>query len=73
VDGAAAPLLRVNVVLRAVPVPAGKHTVVLVYHPHEFLLGAMLSGMGSMVALGAALLWLLQKRKKPLICGDTRT
>ncbi|MCX7002584.1 MAG: YfhO family protein [bacterium] len=59
VDGTAAPILRADVVLRAVPVAAGTHTITLAYHPREFYVGAALSGAGGVIALAAALTWLV--------------
>lgn len=43
VDGRPAPLLRANLIFRAVPVPAGRHTVEMLYRPVEALVGAALS------------------------------
>ena len=40
VDGRPSPLLRADYVLRAVPVPAGPHTVELVFRPLSLYLGA---------------------------------
>ena len=45
VDGKAAPVLRANMVFRAVPVPAGKHVVEFVYRPWAFVVGLALSGV----------------------------
>lgn len=59
VDGAPAPLVRANVVLRAVPVPAGRHHVDFVYRPSPILLGLALSGTTLAAALGA---WCLYGR-----------
>ncbi|GEM_PF-1521405 len=59
VDGSAAPVLRADVVLRAVPVPAGSHTLTLDYHPREFYVGAALSSVGGVIVLTAALTWLV--------------
>lgn len=39
VDGVEAPILRANTVFRAVPVPAGRHTVLFQYRPRSFRLG----------------------------------
>jgi len=59
VDGRAVPLLRADVVLRAVPVPAGTHTITLDYHPREFYVGAALSSVGGVIVLAAACTWLV--------------
>jgi len=45
VDGQPAPLFRADYVLRAVPVPAGEHTVELIFQPLSFTIGAMVSGL----------------------------
>jgi hypothetical protein len=50
VDGAPAPVLRANVAFRAVPVPAGRHLVEMVYRPDGLLPGLILSG-ASLLAL----------------------
>jgi hypothetical protein len=43
VDGAAAPVLRANVAFRAVPVPAGRHVVEMVYRPPAAARGVVLA------------------------------
>jgi len=43
VDGAAAPILRANLAMRAVPIPAGDHTVELRYRPAHLVAGAIVS------------------------------
>jgi hypothetical protein len=53
-DGQSAPLLRANLVMRAVPVPAGTHHLVLVFAPHGLKVGILLS-LAGLVALGALL------------------
>lgn len=45
VDGQPASLLRADYVLRAVPVPAGEHTVELTFRPLSFTIGAIVSGL----------------------------
>jgi hypothetical protein len=52
-DGRPAPLLRANVAFRAVAVPAGLHTVEMVYRPRAALVGLFVSGI-TLVALVAA-------------------
>jgi hypothetical protein len=46
VDGVPAPLLKANSVMRAVPVPAGSHSVELSYSPPGLVAGAVLSLLG---------------------------
>ncbi|MGC8667495.1 MAG: YfhO family protein [Chthonomonadales bacterium] len=54
VDGHAAGILRVDVLLRGVEVGPGRHRVVLVYDPISYRLGLYIS----LCALGAALCWM---------------
>lgn len=61
VDGAAAPVLRANVAFRAVPIPAGTHTVTLRYRPFGLRAGLALSLLG--VALCAFLI--VRSRVRP--------
>jgi hypothetical protein len=51
VDGVAAPVLRANILFRAVPVPAGQHQVELRYEAPGLLQGALLTGLGAALAL----------------------
>lgn len=49
VDGRPTPVLRAYTALRAIPVPAGAHTVVLRYEPFSVRFGLILSGMSVML------------------------
>jgi hypothetical protein len=51
VDGKPAPVLRADYLLRAVPVPAGKHRVVFTYRSAAVRTGMMLSVACALVAL----------------------
>jgi hypothetical protein len=51
VDGHAAPLLSANFAFRAVAVPAGRHTVEMVYRPWMALVGLPLSALTLVTAL----------------------
>jgi hypothetical protein len=67
VDGHRAPLVRANLVMRAVPVPAGRHKVRMEFELGRFGLGALLSGTALAVLAGGGL-WLgrvqwLRRRK----------
>jgi hypothetical protein len=55
VDGAPAPIRRANLVMRAVPAPAGEHTVVLRYHPPRLRAGLTAAGLGLVFLLAALL------------------
>ncbi len=63
VDGEPAPILRVDSILRAVPVPAGSHRVVMRFVPGTFWLGAGVSGLAAiwLAVTGVAAL----RRRKP--------
>ncbi len=49
VDGRPAPLLRANLAFRAVPVPAGRHVLAMVYRPTSVIAGLLVS-LGAAVA-----------------------
>ncbi|MCL4304181.1 MAG: YfhO family protein, partial [Anaerolineae bacterium] len=51
IDGQPADLLRVNVVQQGVVVPAGQHTVELVFSPGSFWLGAAISVIAMLICL----------------------
>jgi hypothetical protein len=51
VDGVATPVLRANVAFQAVPVPAGRHRIELVYRPPSVVVGVAVT----LAALAAAL------------------
>jgi hypothetical protein len=55
VDGRFVDTLRVDYNLRGVALPAGEHTVALVYRPKSVIVGAALSLLG---IVGLALMWL---------------
>jgi Bacterial membrane protein YfhO len=64
IDGKETPILRVNYVLRAVEVPAGKHTIEFKFEPRAFILGnkvtAACSWLVLLVLLGS-IGWSLKK------------
>jgi hypothetical protein len=64
VDGAEASLLHANRVMRAVPIPAGRHHVVMTYLPREFVAGAVVSAL-AVAALGASAL----RARRPGLAG----
>jgi hypothetical protein len=51
VDGAPAPVLRANVLFRAVPLPPGRHTVEMRYRAAGLRPGLVLTGLGLALAL----------------------
>jgi hypothetical protein len=56
IDGRAAPIYRVNSMMRGAAVAAGRHTLVYSYHPASFRIGLVVSGLG-LGALGLLGLW----------------
>jgi len=66
VDGKAAPILRANVVFRAVSVPSGRHTVSFVYRPPLFYGSALVSAIGVSLVLLIAVAHLVRSvRRRP--------
>jgi uncharacterized membrane protein YfhO len=60
VDGQRAPLLRADYAFMAVPVPAGRHEVVLRYRP-----ATLVPGLACVLAvLGGAGVWALVRRRR---------
>ncbi len=52
VNGKAAPIVRANQIMRAVPCPKGEYTVVMTYLPASFIIGAIVSII-SIIAISA--------------------
>jgi hypothetical protein len=46
IDGRGVPILRADLMFRAVALDAGEHTIVFEYHPISFLIGAWISVIG---------------------------
>jgi hypothetical protein len=61
IDGAPAPLLRVNSLFQGVPVPAGRHTVDFEYRPDRSSL--VVAAAGRLGWLGLWLVWLVRRRR----------
>ena len=58
IDGEAAPILRANHFLRAVPVPAGEHTVRMTFAPQSHTVGLWVSGLSTLGVYGLTLVLL---------------
>jgi hypothetical protein len=68
VDGVAVPCLRANLAMRAVPVTAGRHHLVLTYVPAGFALGLGLSILSIVgVVLVGASQWLRRRPEGPSV------
>jgi uncharacterized membrane protein YfhO len=70
VDGQAAPVWRANHAFQTLEVPAGQHSVKLVYEDRSFRIGAVISGFSVFVC---AVTWIGSRKKKELreIQADT--
>ena len=55
IDGQPSPILRANRLMRGAAVPGGVHTLVYSYLPWSFLVGSVISSVGLLVLVGAAL------------------
>lgn len=63
VDGRPAPIHRANFAFRAVPVPAGRHTVRFTYRPVSVIVGAVVSTSAAAILLAAPLI--ARRRRTP--------
>jgi hypothetical protein len=59
IDSEAAPIYRVNGIMRGALVPAGAHRLVFTYEPRSFRLGLWMSsaGLAALLLLGAVFCW----------------
>ena len=73
VDGEPAPIYRADYLLRAVPIPAGSHEVVMRFEPNSYTLSLWLSGLSTAVVYGGllALLGLSWYRRRTASTDDT--
>ncbi len=58
VDGQPVPILQANYLLRAVPVPAGQHTVVMKFEPQSHRWGLRIAAITTVLVYGGVLLLL---------------
>ncbi|UYZ61873.1 YfhO family protein [Hymenobacter weizhouensis] len=73
IDGKLVPHLRANYVLRALPVPAGPHTIEFKFEPTEYALGNTVSLVSSVllvVAMLAALYYAFKRQPEPRMAED---
>ncbi|MBF8297602.1 MAG: hypothetical protein HW395_259 [candidate division NC10 bacterium] len=64
VNGIPVKILRGNLLLRAVPIPAGHHQVIFRYDPLSFRLGAIVSGLALFIAASLVIWELLPRRRR---------
>ncbi len=62
-DGIPTKILRGDLLVRAVPIPAGQHQVVFRYDPLSFRLGAKVSGVALVMAFLVGLAGPLLRRR----------
>ena len=58
VDGRPVPLLRADVLVRAIAWPAGRHLLELRYAPGELRVGLALSALGALILAGVSAWWM---------------
>ena len=57
------PILRANLILRGVYLPAGEHSIALTYRPRQFAIGSMLSAAGWLLVIGLFVIRAFRDRK----------
>ncbi len=65
VDGRAASVTRVDYLLRGVRIGPGRHRIVFTYRPASGRIGALLSVVGLLALLGAAIVGWRRRRREP--------
>jgi hypothetical protein len=63
VDGTSTKILRGDLLLRAIPVPAGRHQVIFRYRPTSFRVGLMVSGASFIIAISLVLARVMFRRR----------
>ncbi len=63
VDGAEAPILATNLVMRGVVVPAGSHRLVLEYRPARFTAGLVVAALVATGVVAALVVWSARRRR----------
>jgi uncharacterized membrane protein YfhO len=69
VDGRPAPLLRADFLFRAVPVPAGRHTVELRYRSRALERGLLVSIVSLLATIGLAFVPIRRPPSRPPAAG----
>lgn len=64
IDGEPVPILRADVLVRAVPWPAGRHVLVMRYEPAEVRVGAAVSAAAALVLAGLLIATLARRRRE---------
>ena len=70
VDGASVPVRQWDKVMIEVPVPAGRHTVMLTYWPPKFTEGLWLAALTVLALAGASMVALRRRRAASVVGGD---
>lgn len=63
IDGQPVPLLRADVLVRAVQWPAGRHVVEMRYAPREVGVGLVLSAVGALIVVALTAWWLRSRAR----------
>ena len=69
IDGNPRLDLRADVLVRAVPWPAGRHVLVMRYEPPEVWLGAAVSAAAALILIGLLVATLAQRREVSAVAG----
>ncbi|AXY73997.1 hypothetical protein D3H65_08375 [Paraflavitalea soli] len=66
IDGKETPIVKVNYLLRGLPVPAGKHAIRFHFEPEKYVIGnqvSLIAGIISILCIVAGVLYLWKKNK----------